>query len=124
MSLIQNNHLIEQLTPNGAYQPLGVGVLPRRRWRGHDFLNSQSTLFPADFLAIYGIAVSQEIARRRLKWEGLNQLLRRPFGGRMLGHVEVKHSAPLMAENDQHKKYFQLCGWHDEEVHGGEFPGM
>jgi hypothetical protein len=103
MALTQNDHVIEQLASNTSNQPLGVGVLPRRRWRSHDFLNSQSTQFPADFLAIYGIAVSQQIARCRLKGEGLYQLLRRPNGGRMLGHIEVKHPASVMAEDDKNK---------------------
>ena len=124
MSLIQNHHVNEQLTPDGAYQPLGVRVLPGRCWRGHDFFNSHSTQFPADFLAIYGIAVSQYVARRRLEWEGLNKLLRRPLGGWMLDHVEVKHLAPVMAEDHQDKQHFQLGSWHDEEIHGGEFPGV
>ena len=117
MSLVQNHHVIEQLASNTSNQPLGVGVLPGRCGCGHDFLNSQSTQFPADFLAIYGIAVSQQIARRRLEWEGLNKLLRRPLGGWMLGHVEVKHPAPVMAEDDQDKKHFQLGSWNDEKIH-------
>jgi hypothetical protein len=35
----------------------------------------------------------------------------------MLGHVEVKHSAPVMAEDDQNEKHFELGSWHDQAIH-------
>jgi hypothetical protein len=124
MVLIQNDHVIEQLASNTSNQPLGVCVLPRRCGRCHDFLNSQRTQFPADLLATNRITVSQQIARHRLKWKCLDQLLRRPFGGWMLGHIEVKHPAPVMAEDHQDKKHFQLGRWHDEEIYCRESLGV
>jgi len=59
MSLIQNDHVIKQLASNTSNQPLGVGVLPRRCWRGHDFFNPQGMQLPANLTTENGIAVSQ-----------------------------------------------------------------
>jgi hypothetical protein len=35
----------------------------------------------------------------------------------MLGHVDVQHTAPVVAEDDQDEKHLQPGGWHDKEIH-------
>jgi hypothetical protein len=45
---------------------------------------------PLKACAIHGIAIAEQILRRSLPGKGLDELLRRPLGRWMLGHIEVE----------------------------------
>lgn len=42
MSLVEDDDVVEQLSPDGADDAFGEGVLPRRPWRADDLLESES----------------------------------------------------------------------------------
>ena len=59
MSLIQNDHVIEQFAPDGSYQPLSVRVLPGRSGCPyHLFIGSNLRSHP-DILVVQSANVSK-----------------------------------------------------------------
>jgi hypothetical protein len=120
VSLVQDDHVVEQLTADRPDHALGEGVLPWRAWRSED-LGDADALHPSSKLAPIGIvAIAEEEARRRVMWESLDDLLRRPSGSRGLGHVEVHDSAAAMNQDHEDEEHTESNGGHDEEVDRGE----
>jgi hypothetical protein len=92
--------VIKALASDGADDPLRVGVLPRRVWRGADLLDAH---------AIRGgrerskrvVAIVHEVVWGRVLRKGLPELLCGPEGGRMCGHRDVDDAATVMGKDDQ-----------------------
>ena len=49
--------------------------------------------------------------------EGVSQLLSRPFGCRMIGHIEVDEPSSVVREEHQHKEDSKTDSRHCEEIH-------
>ncbi len=60
--------------------------------------------------------IANQISTRQVEWAGLNHLLSCPRRGRMLGHVEVKDSSPLNAQDKEHIDDAIGHGRHDCKV--------
>jgi hypothetical protein len=71
----------------------------------------------ADQAFSVGIPISQEIPRRILIGEGLDDLLRRPSRRGMLGHIEVQHLATTVFQHDEDEQHLHRDRGHAEEVH-------
>ena len=54
--------------------------------------------------------------------EGLGNLLGRPFRGRMVGDVEMNHTAPMMGQNHKHKEDSKAYRWYHEEIRRDQLP--
>ena len=70
--------------------------LPWRRRCRDDFVDTQTFNPPRNALAVYAIAVSNQITRSSIKWKRFDDLLRRPLRRRMLRHIEVNNSPPVV----------------------------
>src|SRR6266849_1183651 len=99
---MEHDHMIEALTPNRTNHSLHIGSLPRGARRRQHFLNAHVSHLPSECIAEDRIAVAQQVTRELVKRKGFPQLLSRPLGGRVGGHIEVKNTAPVMG---QYKKY-------------------
>src|ERR1035441_5431916 len=88
VSLVENDDMIEQVSPATADETLGDAVLPRAAEAGALRLDAEA-LDSADslFAEIRG-AVEDQIPRRFVVRERLAQLLRDPRARRMLGDAE------------------------------------
>ena len=71
----------------------------------------------------YGLARLQlprqsghQIGRCRLPREGLDNLLRQPFCGRMPGHREPQQLPPSVADNDEGKQTLEVHGWNHAQI--------
>jgi hypothetical protein len=99
-------------------------MLPRRLRGGHDFFDTEHSGLPAKLGAEYGIAVANEVSRNLVQSTGLRQLPRRPRGCRVLCVVEMPHSSPVLAQDDQHKQDSEGGCRDSKEIKRNEVSGM
>src|SRR2546427_12176920 len=117
VSLVQDNHKVKELAADGADHAFGEGVLPGRAWCGEN-LGDANTLHPSSKLAaVDSVAIAEEVARRQLLGECLDNLLRGPGGGGTLSHVEEDDATPMMKQDNEYVEHPKGRGRHDEEVH-------
>ena len=85
-------------------EPLCEGVLPRAVGRDQDFSDLHSLRALQEGVAINRVAITEEVRRRGVLREGVHDLLSRPAGRRVFGHVEVKDASAVLTEDDQHEE--------------------
>src|SRR5467141_4126159 len=94
VSLIQDDHVVEELAADGADHAFDEGILPGRTGRREN-LGDEHALHPSPKLAaVDAVAIAEEIARRRVIGERLDELLGGPGGGREIGQDSMKWLAP------------------------------
>src|SRR5215471_5590805 len=99
---MKHNHMIEALPPNGTNHSLDVGSLPRGARRGQHFMDAHVSHLSSELIPEDSIAVAEEIAREMLEGKCLPQLLSRPLGGGVGGHIEVKNATTVMGQHQKH----------------------
>lgn len=70
--------------------------------------------------AIGSVAVSDQVAWCAIPWEGLADLLRCPFRGRMRGHAEMQNAPSLVMQHNENEQEAERDGWHNEKVNDYE----
>ena len=83
-------------------------------------LHPQARHAPLKARAIRGIAISEEVLRGRIPRKGLDELLGRPLGGRVCGHVEMNHFPPCVRKDDQHEEHLEPDRGDGEEIERDE----
>jgi hypothetical protein len=81
---------------------------------------STPKLAPLNPLAIHCISIPEQVLWRGLPRKGLDELTRRPLGGRMLGHIEVDDFPSRVRQDDQHEENLEADRRHGKEVEGDE----
>jgi len=81
-----------------------------------------STLRLTDPLAVYTVAVPNQITRSSIKRERFYQLMRRPLCRRVLGDVEVDDSPSIVSEIDEDEQHPTSLGRDDKEVDRYQIP--
>src|SRR5215468_9952459 len=92
----KHDYVVQTLSADGADQSLHESILPRAARRRDHFLDLHSRHSPPKLLAVDLVTISQQEPRSSLIWKSLDDLLHSPGGGRMLGHVEVQHTTPVV----------------------------
>src|SRR5467141_1916375 len=121
---MEHNHMIEALASNGSNHSLYIGSLPRRARRRQNFADAHASHLVSEVIAKDSIAVPQQVARELVKGKCLPQLLSRPLGGRVGGHIEVQDAAPVMGQHQKHIKDLETDSGHREEVDGDQLLGV
>src|SRR6267143_2926216 len=121
---MEHNHLIEALASNGSNHSLYIGSLPRRARRRQNFADAHASHLVSEVIAKDSIAVPQQVARELVKGKCLPQLLSRPLGGRVGGHIEVQDAAPVKGQHQKHVKDLETDSGHREEVDGDQLLGV
>src|SRR5262245_57787119 len=85
---IYDNHVIQAFTANRTDDTFDVSALPRRPRSAENFFDIHYCDLTAELLAIHSISISQQISRSRIEREGLEYLLRRPFGRWVSRNIE------------------------------------
>jgi hypothetical protein len=67
-------------------------------------------------LTVDAVAVAEEVGRRGLVREGVDELLSGPDGGGVLGHVEVDDPPAVVSEHDENEEDSEAGGGHRKEV--------
>ena len=93
MSLVEDDDVVEHLSPDGADDAFGEGVLPRGPWRADDILESERGDGLSDEGAEDAVSVAMKETQGRVKREGVKKLPPRPLRGGMLGDVDVADAA-------------------------------
>jgi hypothetical protein len=94
VSLIQDDHVVEELAADGADHALDEGILPRGALCSEN-LGDEHALHPSSKLAaVDAVAIAKEIARRRVIGERLDELLSGPGGSRGISEDSMKWLAP------------------------------
>ena len=90
MTLTSHDDVVEALPANRADKALDVGALPRCTRSREDFGDAESGDSSAELGAVHGVAISQQVAWRRVPRKRLDDLASRPCGRRMMGDVEME----------------------------------
>jgi hypothetical protein len=103
MPLIEYEHVVEALGPDRSHPALGDHVGPRRsEWRAR-LGNTEIMYPPIEAGAIAGVAVMNEKTwRLALPAAAFDDLLCRPFGGRMRRHVHVENLPAGVMDHEEH----------------------
>src|SRR5919106_1232030 len=116
VALAQDKHVIQALTPDRADEPLHERVLPRALRRRENLLDAHALHAVPKWLPVNAVAVAEEIGRRGLVREGVDELLSGPNGGGVLGDVEVDDLPAVVTEHDEDEEDAEASGGHGEEV--------
>ena len=92
--LVHNDHMVETFASDGADDPLGVGVLPRRPRSGVDLLDAHAVRGGPECGKCM-VPIVNEVARGRVFRKGFAELLGRPCRGRMCGDRDMDHAAMM-----------------------------
>src|SRR5438552_13860723 len=89
MAFTQNEDMVQTLPPDRADEPLREGILPWAVGRREDFADPHALDASPKRLPVDAVAIAEEVGRRGVVRERVDELLGGPGGGGMLGHVEV-----------------------------------
>jgi hypothetical protein len=116
VALAEHDQMVETLASDGADEPFDEGILPGTPGRRKDLIDAQALHAAPEGFAEDSVAITQQVRGRGVVREGVDDLLRRPGRGRVLGDVEVHHASPVMSEDEKHEEHAQAHGGHGEEV--------
>ena len=116
MAFVQDEDMIQTLTPDRADEPLREGVLPRALGRGQHFPDSHALHALPERVTVDAVPIVEEIGRCGVVREGVDKLLGGPGGGGMLGDVEVDDAPPMVSEHDEDEEDAPPRSGHGEEV--------
>jgi len=114
--LVEHDHVVQAVSPNGTNQPFDVCILPGRPRGGQHFFDAKVAYTLLKVLAIDSIPVSEKVAWRSLFREGLHDLLRRPRCAGAGRDIEMQNAPPVMREDEQDNQYSECGSGDDEEV--------
>src|SRR5262245_14729758 len=116
MIFAEHNHIIETFSPDRADEPLHIWTLPRTVWCSDHFLNLHPLYPPTELLAIYLVAIPEQVTRNRVFRKGLDHLLRGPGCGRISSHIEVNNAPAIVRQYHQHEEHAKCGGRNGEKV--------
>src|ERR1035437_9844506 len=120
MTLIDHDHMVEQVPAVAANPTPGDTVLPGTSVAGSLGLDAE-VLHGVDHLRIEaGTAIKDQVTGRRVIWKCLTQLLNHPSARRVFGHVAMQDSPVVMCNDEETVENSKSEGWHREEVHCGD----
>src|SRR5450631_3299271 len=96
VGLVEHDHVVHALATNRADEAFDVGILPGRSGRGDHLCDAEALHLATEKLAVDSISVADQESRRRVRWEGLHDLSRRPFPTRAGGDVEMQDAPSIM----------------------------
>jgi hypothetical protein len=117
MSLIHDDHMVEQIATTVSGPALGNAVLPRTSEAGSFWLYAE-TFHGADnfFIELRG-SIKDEVAGCRVVGKCFPELLNHSLAGRVLGHVAMNDTSPVMRNDEEAVENTEGERWHGEEVH-------
>ena len=93
--------MVQALAAYRADEPFREGILPRAVGGREPFADPHALHALPEGVAVALVAIAEERGRRGVFRGGVHELLGRPFGGGMLGHVDVEDAPPMVGEHDQ-----------------------
>src|SRR2546428_9616099 len=124
MAFTQNEDMVQTLPPDRADEPLREGILPRAVGRREDFADPHALDASSKRLAVDAVAIAEEVGRRGVVRECVDELLGGPGGGGMLGAVEVDDAPAMVVEHEQDEQDARLSGVRGGEIDRDRDPDM
>jgi hypothetical protein len=94
-----DDQMIQTLSANRADYAFGVWILEGRSRRGDHLFNLHPLYSQSKFFPINLISIPEPIARRRVFWEGFDELSGGPFSRRMRCNIEVDDLTSVMQQD-------------------------
>jgi putative tryptophan/tyrosine transport system substrate-binding protein len=117
VALIDDEHVVEALGPDGPHPTLGNRVGPGRSERRAHLDNTEITYPPIEAGGITAVAVVNEKAwLLAVPTVAFDNLLCRPRGGRMPRHMHVENLPAGVMDHEEHVQRFERDGLDAEEV--------
>ena len=120
MPLVEDDDMIEKVSPATADETLGDAVLSRAAEAGPLGLDAEALDGADDLFAEVRGAVEYQILRCRVVRESLAQLLRDPRARRTPGDAEVQNPPSIMRDHEETVEHPKRKCRHREEVHRGD----
>jgi hypothetical protein len=118
--LIENNHMIEQISSTAADPAFRDAILPRASETGSFGFDAEALHGSGDiFIEIRG-PVENQIPRRGIVGECFPQLLCDPSATRTVGDSPMKNAPPVMRNNEEAVQHTKGQRRHGEKVHRGD----
>lgn len=114
--LVENNDVIQTVTPYAADEPLYEWILPRRP-PGRDYaLHAQVSNTIAKRRSVDAVAIANHVPGRAVPWERIDHLLGSPCCGGVGCNVEVQHTSTVVRQNQHYEKHAERSCGDDKEV--------
>lgn len=120
MPLVQDDHMIEQITAAVTDPALGDTVLPRTSEAGSFGLDAESLQGVDDFFVEVRTSIKDHVARSRVVGERFAQLLDDPGAGGMFRHIKMKGTPPVMSNDEEAVEHAKGKRMQGEEIHRGD----
>jgi hypothetical protein len=117
MSLIQDDHMIEQITAAVTDPALGDTVLPRTSEAGSFWLDAKGLQGVDGFFVEVRVSIKDQVVGRRVLGERLAQLLDDPGTGRMFRHIKMEDTPPVMRNDEKTVEHAESKRMQGEEIH-------
>ena len=96
---------------------MSFGRLGRTEWKSRAYLFESKPIDSVPkFISVDLVIVTNQETSRQVEWAGFDDLLGGPVRSRVSGHVEVKNSPSLGAQDKEHVDNSKCRGGHDSEV--------
>jgi hypothetical protein len=120
MSLVENDHMIEQFSAAAPHESLRNTVLPGTLKAGSFGLDAEGPdILNNLFIEVLG-AVEDQMARCGIVGKSFTHLLDHPGTCWVPGYIEVQNPAPIVRNDEEAVEHAEHeCGY-SEEIHGGE----
>ena len=116
MPLVEDDHMVETLTSNGAEHPFDQWILPWGARCGKDLLDPETVDASVEVRSVGLVSIPYQVPRRRVPWKSIDHLLRRPLSRRMFGDIEMNDTATVVAKDDEDEQNSEGCGRQSEKV--------
>ena len=120
MPFAENDDVIEAFPSNRPDDALGEGILPGCLWGDEDLVDPHAFHASCENVAVDGVAIAEQVLGCGLFWEGLDELLGDPSGGRVAAHIDVEEFAAVMLKDHEPEEQAEGQGRNYEEVNGGD----
>jgi len=117
MSLVERNHVVQQVSPTTSHPALCDSMLPRASERSSDRFKSDGIHRIANRFAELGIAIQDQVFMLRVIGKGFAQLLRDPETSRMPSDVAVQDAPAVVGNHEEAVQKSKGERWDSEEVH-------
>src|ERR1700694_1570665 len=123
MALIENNHVVEQIPAAGAYPAFRNTVLPWTSEACPHWSDTEALQGLGHFSIELRAMIKDQVARGRVKWERLAQLLNDPCARRMTSPLTLKNKPPVMRDDEKAVEHSEGQSRDGKEIHRGDgFP--
>ena len=116
VSLVQHNDVIQTLAADRTDQAFDVWILPGRSPRRDNLFNAHVGHTRFELVPVDAISIANQEARDFVVGECFDNLLCRPLGRRVLGHVEVDHRSSVMSQDDKSEQNVESSRRNREKV--------